>query len=216
MARDDRRALEQAAQVRGTRLLARVGPQRLQVGREGAVGPEQGLDRHRRDDVDHPQERLQVVEREDEHAEDPVRPVDQREALLRREHERRDAGFREGLGGRTAPALAVVDLAFPISTSAQWASGARSPLAPSEPCSGTTGASPALRSAASVSATNGRVPTAHRQRAGAQEEHRPHDLALDRVAHACGVRPDERPLQLLAPFRRDRRVASEPKPVETP
>ena len=46
----------------------------------------------------------------------------------------------------------------PISASAQCASGARSPLAPSEPCSGTIGTSPALSSATICSATTGRAP----------------------------------------------------------
>ena len=46
----------------------------------------------------------------------------------------------------------------PIRASAQCASGARSPLAPSDPCSGTAGASPALSIATIVSATSGRAP----------------------------------------------------------
>ena len=46
----------------------------------------------------------------------------------------------------------------PISTSAQCASGARSPLAPSDPYSGTTGVSPAPSSERIRSATTGRAP----------------------------------------------------------
>ena len=38
--------------------------------------------------------------------------------------------------------------------------------------------------------------SAHRQAPGAQQEHRPHDLALDRLAHAGGMRADERDLEL--------------------
>ena len=65
--------------------------------------------------------------------------------------------------------------------SAQWASGARSPLAPSEPCSGTTGVRPALSSASDrLGDLRAGARVAHRQRAGAQQHHRPHDLALDR------------------------------------
>ena len=37
---------------------------------------------------------------------------------------------------------------------------------------------------------------AHRERAGPQQHHRPHDLALDRRAHAGGVRAHQRALQL--------------------
>ena len=46
----------------------------------------------------------------------------------------------------------------PIRASPQCASGARSPLAPSEPCSGTTGVSPAFSMTRIASATSGRVP----------------------------------------------------------
>ena len=95
----------------------------------------------------------------------------------------------------------------PISTSAQCASGARSPLAPSEPCSGTTGVIPALSSASIVSASSGRAPEQPiDERARAQQHHRPHHLGLDRRAHAGGVRAHERALQLLAALDRDRDV----------
>ena len=63
--------------------LARVRPERQQVGGEGAVGAEQRLDRHRGRDVGEPEQRAEVVEREHEHAEDAVGAVDEREALLR-------------------------------------------------------------------------------------------------------------------------------------
>ena len=80
-----------------------------------------------------------------------------------------------------------------------WASGARSPLAPSEPCSRTTGVMPALSSASDrLDDHRARARAAHRQRAGPQQHHRPHDLGLDRRPHAGGVRADERALQLLA------------------
>ena len=95
----------------------------------------------------------------------------------------------------------------PISTSAQCASGARSPLAPSEPCSGTTGVIPALSSASIVSATTrAGAGAAHRERARPQQHHRPHDLGLDRRAHAGRVRAHQRALELLAPLGRDRDV----------
>ena len=55
-----------------------------------------------------------------------------------------------------------------------------------------------------------RVP--HGQRPRAQQHHRPHHLALDRRPHAGGVRADQRPLQLLAPLRRDRGVGQRAEP----
>ena len=95
----------------------------------------------------------------------------------------------------------------PSRTSAAEASGARSPLAPSEPCSRTTGVTPALSRASIVSTTTGRAPgVAHRQAAGAQQDHRPDRLALDLRTHPGGVRADQRRLQLRRPLGGDHRV----------
>ena len=114
-------------------------------------------------------------------------------------------GGRQRRGRRTAARRSASSTSpSPISASAQCASGARSPLAPSEPCSGTTGSSPASSIASIVSASTGRAPgAAHRQRAGAQEDHRPHHLALDRRPHPRRVRAHERPLQLGPALGRD-------------
>ncbi len=60
------------------------------------------------------------------------------------------AGRRSPSASRTSPS--------PISASAQWASGARSPEQPRLPNSGTTGVMPAVSSAASVSAVSTRMP----------------------------------------------------------
>ena len=154
------------------------------------------------------QQAIDVGEGEHEHPEDPVGAVDERQALLRAEHRRLDPRGRQRLGRprRRSPAASNTSPS-PISASAQCASGARSPLAPSEPCSGTTGSSPAASIASIVSASTGRAPgAAHRQRAGAQEHHRPHHLALDRRAHAGGVRAHQRPLQLGPAVGRDPRL----------
>ena len=53
---------------------------------------------------------------------------------------------------------------------------------------------------------------AHRQAAGAQQDHRPHDLALDLRAHPGGVRADERRLQLGRALGRDHRVGQRAEP----
>ncbi len=63
-------------------LLAVLRAQRVQVLREDAVGAEQALDAHRRRDVGGREQRAQVVDGQDEHAEHPVRAVDQREPFL--------------------------------------------------------------------------------------------------------------------------------------
>ena len=105
----------------------------------------------------------------------------------------------------------------PISASAQWASGARSPLAPSEPCSGTTGVTPAFSSAAIVSATSGRAPV----RPVASVRRRRKSIARTTSRSTGGPMPAacERTSERWSSSRRSggmRVVASEPKPVETP
>ena len=66
---------------------------------------------------------------------------------------------------------------------------------------------PALSSARIVSATHRpRARAAHRERAGAQQHHRPHHLGLDRRADPGRVRAHERALELLPPLDRDRDV----------
>ena len=95
----------------------------------------------------------------------------------------------------------------PISTSAQWASGARSPLAPSEPNSGTRGVIPALSSARIASATSGRAPEQPIASVRARSSIIARTTsALDRRPHAGGVRAHERALELLAALDRDRHV----------
>ena len=95
----------------------------------------------------------------------------------------------------------------PSSTSAQCASGARSPEAPSEPCSGTHGVMSWL--SRSTSACGDQRPyagVAQGQRADPQQHHRPHHLARHRRADAGGVRADQRVLQLGPALGGDERV----------
>ena len=51
----------------------------------------------------------------------------------------------------------------PIKASAMWLSGARSPLAPTLPCSGTIGTTPALSNATRASTSSGRTPLVGRR-----------------------------------------------------
>ena len=149
-------------------------------------------------DVGDAQQHVEVGERQHEHAEHPVGAVDQRQALLGPQRERCDAGGGERGGAVDERAVgAGAPAPSPSSTRALDASGARSPLAPSEPCSRTTGVTPAVQQGEHRLDDDGPgagVP--HRQAAGAQEHHRPHDLALDLRSHAGGVRADQRRLQL--------------------
>jgi hypothetical protein len=95
--------------------LTRVRAQRLQIGREGAIGAEYGFDGHRRSDIRRPQQGLEVAQGEDEHPERSIGPVDEREPLLRGQRERRDprlserfAGVRQGRRPRPRRSLAGV------------------------------------------------------------------------------------------------------------
>ena len=81
--------------------LAGLRAQRLQVGGEGPVGAEQRLDASSRRSMSaRAQQHVEVGERQDEHAEDAVGAVDERQALLGPEHDRLDAGVGERLAGR--------------------------------------------------------------------------------------------------------------------
>ena len=105
----------------------------------------------------------------------------------------------------------------PISARPQWASGARSPLAPSEPCSGTTGSRPAASSASIVSATTGRAP----ERPMASERARRNIIARTTSRSTGGPIPAacERISARWSSSRRSGGIqvaASEPNPVDTP
>ena len=100
-------------QVGGRGRLAGMGPHRLQVGGEDPVGAELALDatsppRRRRCGTGG---RGRAMAR-DQHAEHAVGAVDQREALLLGEVDRRQAGRGECLGGRTEPPVGVAHLAL--------------------------------------------------------------------------------------------------------
>ena len=101
----DRRSGEQRAEVRRRCRLPRVGTQRMQPLVEGRVGSEQRLDRHRRDHVRRAEESHRPRERHDPDREHALRAVDEREALLRAELERRELRTCERVGRRFRPML---------------------------------------------------------------------------------------------------------------
>ena len=193
----DCRTGEQAAQVGRADGLSDLRPQRLQIGRERAVRSEQCLDAHRRRHVGEAGDGLEVGDRQREHPEDAVGPVDEGEPLLGAEHHRFDAGTGERLGGRCDTSVGGD---VPLADHHQRAMGERRQVA--------------TRTERAVLGDDGRQASveqrhllvdqqrpgagaAHRQAPRARrQEHRPHDLALDRRAHARRVRPDERHLQL--------------------
>ena len=111
---------------------------------------------------------------------------------------RASAAGRSGAGRRRGPCPS------PISASATWASGARSPEQP-ERAELVHDRGDAVLEQRGQGLGGGRahagVPGGQRRQA--QQHHRPHDLALDLGAAAGGVRADQRALQLRALLERD-------------
>ena len=105
VAGDDRRALEQSVHVGGAGRLAGMRAKRDQVRREGSIGAQKRLDRHRRGHVGDGQEHPEVLDRKRQHAEDPVGAVDQRQALLRRQRQRLDPGGGKRLARGEPPTI---------------------------------------------------------------------------------------------------------------
>ena len=142
-----------------------------------------------------------------------LRAVDQREPFLRRRASPGEPGARERVGARPdARPVATVASPSPISTSARCASGARSPLAPTDPRLGTRGCTPRLSiasSSSSVSRPDARE--AFREHVCAQRHRRAHGADGQRLADAGGVAAQQIQLQraeLVArnrAFRRARR-----------
>ena len=112
-------------------------------------------------------------------------PVEEGEALLRLERQRLEAALAErDERGTTCPPTSTWPR--PMSGSARCASGARSPDAPTLPCSGTTGWMPELAGArrADRRAAAGSREWPERERVRPQQEHRADDLARERRADA--------------------------------
>ena len=211
VAGDDRRAGEQRAQVRGAGRLAGLRAQRDRGPRRRRgrcrAAPRPTSPRRRRPTRS---SASRSCEREQQHAEHAVGAVDQREALLGaaassgsmpgRARAPRPPGAASPSASSTSPS--------PISTSAQCASGARSPLAPERAVLGHD------RRDAGVEQREHR---ARRPPGRAPEQPiasvRARSSIIARTtsrstggAHAGGVRADQRALQLLAALGRDRDV----------
>ena len=125
--------------------------------------------------------------------------------------------FGPSVSASMADASPSITSPSPSNTSAQWASGARSPLAPSEPYSGTRGVMPALSSARIASATSGRAP----EQPIASVRARSSIIARTTSGSTGGPTPAacERTSARWSSSRRSTGIvtlASEPKPVDTP
>ena len=87
-----------------------------------------------------------------------LRPVDEREPFLRLQANRLEPGARRAPRRRAASSPSNHASPSPTSGSARWASGARSPLAPTDPRLGTCGRTPRLRHSTSSSTVSTRAP----------------------------------------------------------
>ena len=154
------------------------------------------------------QQDVEVGEGQHEHAEHPVGAVDQRQPLL-------------GLQRRAAPTPAAASAAAPVDERAvgqpRLALAEQDERRRRERSEVTAGAERAVLAHdgrdAGVEQGEHRVDddrpgagVAHRQAAGAQQDHRPDRLALDLRTHPGGVRADQRRLQLGRPLGGDHRV----------
>ena len=95
----------------------------------------------------------------------------------------------ERLRGGQAALVGVKASPTPIIAAVMWASGARSPDAPTEPCAGTTGMTPfASMASSSASVAGPHAGGALREAGELQRHHQPHDRHGHRLADAGGVR----------------------------
>ena len=126
-----------------------------------------------------------------------LRAVDEREAFLGRERDWRRARPRaSAVGAGHRPRAPSQTSPSPIRTSARCASGARSPLAPTDPRHGTTGCTPRLSSA--MSAFERLEPDARealRQHVRAQRHRRADGADRQRLADAGGMAAEQVDLQ---------------------
>ena len=140
---EDRRVVEQPEDVRRRSGLARQRPELVDAREEALARALERLDRERAGDVSRLREAPRPHEAERGERAHELRAVDEREPFLRLQAQRLEARPRERVG---AGEQLAVDARSPSPTSgsARWASGARSPLAPTEPRLGTLGSTPRL------------------------------------------------------------------------
>ena len=206
------------AELGGDRDLARMRPGQLVGGGERDVRPEQRLDATspRRRSPSAPS-RSASARSSAPSARHQLRPVEERQAFLRLEDQRLEAGLAQG-DERRHDLPAELDLA--AADERQREVGQRREVARTrrrEPCAGTTGWMPELEEVEQpVDEQRPAAAVAERERVRPQQEHRPDDLARERRADARRVAHQEVLLEPLGVGRGDRTVARAPKPVVTP
>ena len=158
----------------------------------------QRLQRQRTGEVGDAREPTRADEQERSHRGHELRPVDQRQAFLGGQPDRLEPGSARAHLRPDCSVSSNHACPSPTSGSARWASGARSPLAPTEPRAGTRGSTPRLRhSIRSSTVSISRARVALRQRVRAQQHRGAHDLVRVRLADPARVATQEAQLQLF-------------------
>ena len=138
--------------------LAAMAAHRVDARIERRVAAETGVERQRSGDERGRERALRGEQAGERERRRHLRAVEQREALLRVPARTgcRPARASASRAGMTRPSILASP--SPISTADRCASGARSPDAPTDPCAGMHGTTPALASATSASITLQRMP----------------------------------------------------------
>ena len=131
--RVDRAAVQQAHQVVGRRGLAGERTRGVDARIERMHRSLQGVDRERRGDVGRARQAFGAGQRQRQHRGRDLRAVDERQSFLRVRGRPASAQRRRARRAALATRLPSHISPSPISTSARCASGARSPLAPTDP-----------------------------------------------------------------------------------
>ncbi len=204
---------EQGDEVGRAVALAGMRTQLLQVGGEHRVGAELRLDAHRGGEVGGAQQRPQVVQGEHQHAEHAVGAVDEGQALLLGERDRRETGGRQRLGGGLQPAGGVAHLALAhdreraVRERGEIARAAERPVLAHH-----RGDRVVEQVGVGVRGLPPHARPSGRERGQAQQHQRAHDLGLDLGAGARRVRADQARLQAGAQFGGDVPVGQRAEP----
>ena len=167
-------------QLGGHRDLARVGPGELVGRRERDVRPEQRLDGHRRDHAGRPHQPVRVGEDERPDRAHHLGPVEERQALLRLERQRLQAGVAQRLCGRLDGPIPL-HLAQPDERQRQVRQRREVAGRPDAPLLRHDRVDPEAQEVEqAVHEERPAAAVAERERVGPQQQHRPDDLARER------------------------------------
>ena len=156
----DLAAREQRAQRRGGLALAAMAAQRVDARVERRVRAARGVERQRAGRQRRAKQGLRLEQADERVRGRELRAVEERQPLLRLQRERLESDGGERFGRRHDRGRRARASPTPIIAAAMWASGARSPEAPTEPCEGTTGVTPRSSIASMQSIVSGRTPEA--------------------------------------------------------